>query len=134
MHLSFTRNDKIDDAMRQVKNFAAKYPPENVLPPSTKPTFRETKTALVGGRPLVRMTAANEVPDDNVPPMLLFHDLEHLHHKLLEEGRTVDMGYIGWLCRTYAGNLRFRRIRGQNLNPEKNEESGMIPVAVHPRS
>ncbi|KAF8901074.1 hypothetical protein CPB84DRAFT_1778412 [Gymnopilus junonius] len=101
--------DNINRAMDQLRDFAARYPPNNVTTPSPKHPLQSTRTALVGQRPLVRMTSVTEVPDDHVPPLMTFRDVEVLHHRLIGEGRTKDIGYITWLCKAYEWALRVRR-------------------------
>ncbi|KAF8884462.1 hypothetical protein BD779DRAFT_1612106 [Infundibulicybe gibba] len=74
-----TLNGHLDRAVDHVKAFVAKYPPSSIRKSSPKPNLRSTRTALVGQRPLVRLTSSIEVPDDNVPPLLTFTDVEVLH-------------------------------------------------------
>ena len=95
--------------MSQLRAFAAKYPPNNVRTPPPKPHFRSTRTSLVGQRALVRMTGVTEVPDDNVPPLMTFRDVEILHHRLIDEARVKDIKYVTWLCKAYEYGLRKRR-------------------------
>ena len=106
---SKNRSDETDRAMDHLKAFAAQYPPNDVRTPTPKSILRSTRTALVGSRPLVRMTSETEVPDDHVPPLLMFRDIEVLHHRLTDEGRTKDIGYVTWLCKAYEWALRIRR-------------------------
>ena len=55
------------------------------------------------------MTSAAEVPDDNVPPLLTFRDLELLHHRLIDVGRQKDIKFVTWICKAYEWALRIRR-------------------------
>ena len=103
--------------MAQLRAFAAKYPPKDVRTPPPKPHFRSTRTSLVGQRALVRMTAVTEVPDDKVPPMMTFRDLEILHHRLVDEARVKDIKYVTWLCKSYEYGLRRRRDAAFNSKP-----------------
>lgn len=103
------RSDETDRAMDHLKAFAAQHPPNDVRTPTPKTLLRSTRTSLVGSRPLVRMTCETEVPDDHVPPLLMFRDIEVLHHRLTDEGRTKDIGYVTWLCKSYEWALRVRR-------------------------
>ncbi|KDR78309.1 hypothetical protein GALMADRAFT_119345 [Galerina marginata CBS 339.88] len=105
--LAVTEN--ISQAMTQLRSFAARYPPDDIRTPSPKLPLQSTRTSLVGQRPLVRMTSSAEVPDDNVPPLLTFRDIEVLHHRLIMEERPKDIGYITWLCKAYEWALRVRR-------------------------
>jgi hypothetical protein len=103
------RSDEWDRAMQHLKSFAAQYPPNDVRTPTPKTNLRSTRTSLVGSRPLVRMTSETEVPDDHVPPLMMFRDLSILHHRLMDEGRTKDIKYVTWLCKAYEWALRIRR-------------------------
>ena len=98
--------------MDHLKAFATQYPPNNIRIPPLKTFLHSTRTSLVGSRPLVRMTCETEVPDDHVPPLLMFRDVEMLHHRLMDEGRVKDIGYVTWLCKAYEGALRVRRDAG----------------------
>ena len=95
--------------MQHLKAFAKQYPPNDVRTPTPKTNLRSTRTSLVGLRPLVRMTSESEVPDDHVPPLMMFRDISVLHHRLMDEGRTKDIKYVTWLCRAYEWALRVRR-------------------------
>lgn len=79
--------------------------------PAPRPEFRSTRTNLVGARPLVRMFNVADIPDDIVPPLLSFSELELLHHRLVVAGRAADIRYLKWVCKTYEGELRRRRVR-----------------------
>ncbi|KAF8970692.1 hypothetical protein BDZ97DRAFT_1790526 [Flammula alnicola] len=117
--LAVTEN--IDRSMAQLRAFAAKYPPNAVRTPAPKPAFRSTRTSLVGQRPLVRMTSAAEVPDDYVPPLVTFRDVEILHHRLIDYERTKDIGYVTWVCKAYEWALRVRRDETVKTGIAKNQ-------------
>lgn len=95
--------------MYHLRLFAAHYPPNDARTPTPKSIFRSTRTSLVGSRPLVRMTSETEVPDDHVPPLIMFRDISVLHGRLTDEGRTKDIKYLTWLCKAYEWSLRIRR-------------------------
>jgi hypothetical protein len=99
----------LDQAVDQVKAFAKRYPPSGTRQPAPKLPLRSTRTVLQGPRPLVRMTSTVEVPDDTVPPLLTFTDVEVLHHRLVAAGRKDAIGYIKYICKAYEGALRTRR-------------------------
>ncbi|KAJ2936150.1 hypothetical protein H1R20_g943, partial [Candolleomyces eurysporus] len=123
-----TLNNELDRAMDFVRAFAAKYQPESVRRPPPKPSLRSTRTILGGAsRPLVRMTGATELPDDYVPPVLLFKDLEVLHHRLVAYGRVKDIDYIKWLSKAYEWALRVRRDESTKFVPKADVK---VPVAV----
>jgi hypothetical protein len=117
-----TSNENVTRAMSLLRAFAAKYPPNSVRTPSPKLPFQSTRTSLVGNRPLVRMTSAADMADDNVPPLITFRDVELLHHRLVDEGMEKDIKYITWLCKAYEWALRVRRdeaIKARPINEVK---------------
>ncbi|KAF8331837.1 uncharacterized protein EI90DRAFT_3289113 [Cantharellus anzutake] len=99
-----------DGAMQLLREFAMRYPPSSVLHrPDLRPSSEAARTCLAGPRRLVRLTSDNWIPDDTVPPYLLFDDLETLHHRLLVANRLQDIGYIKWLTTSYQYALKSRR-------------------------
>jgi hypothetical protein len=103
------RSDELDRAMDHLRAFVAQYPPNDVRTPTPKTLLRSTRTSLAGSRPLVRLTSETEVPDDNVPPLMVFRDVSALHVRLVDEGRTKDIKYVTWMCKAYEWSLRIRR-------------------------
>jgi hypothetical protein len=72
--------------------------------------MRSTRVSLgASDRPLVRLTTALDVQDDNVPPLLTFADVEVLHHRLVAAGDRRGLAYVKWVCKAYEGALRKRR-------------------------
>ena len=63
---------------------------------------------LEAPRPLVRLFTPVEVPDDTVPPLLSFPEVEILHHRLVMIGDTANIRYLKWVCMSYAGALKQR--------------------------
>ena len=95
--------------MHHLKAFATRYPPKHIRTPTPKTNLRSTRTALEGSRPLVRMTSETEVPDDHVPPLIVFRDVSVLHLRLTDEGRVEDIKYVTWMCKSYEWALRVRK-------------------------
>ncbi|KAF9450726.1 hypothetical protein P691DRAFT_809562 [Macrolepiota fuliginosa MF-IS2] len=112
-------NDEVDGALQLVQSFVRRYPPSSVRTPSEKPQLRSTRTSLVGARPLVRLTTTVDVPDDGVPPLLTFGDLEVLHHRLVAFEMSEEIGYIKWVAKAYEWMLRVRRDEGFRARPVK---------------
>lgn len=104
-----TLSNELDRAMAHLRAFVSQYPPNVIRKPPTLPAMRSTRTALTGLRPLVRVNSVLEVPDDTIPPLISFSDLEILHHRLLATGKQEALGYIKWVCKAYEGALRARR-------------------------
>jgi hypothetical protein len=131
------RNSNVDRAIALVRTFMSRYPPTALLPsarnPSSahvdapsqdvtnkrtitlfaKPPILSTRTILsnppAAPRPLVRLTSAIGPPDERVPPLLSFADLELLHTRLVEQGRGKEVKFLKWACKAYEGALRTRR-------------------------
>lgn len=72
--------------------------------------MRSTRVSLAAGdRPLVRLTTALDVRDDDVPPLLTFADVEMLHHRLVACSDLRGLACVKWVCKAYEGALRKRR-------------------------
>ncbi|KAJ7209556.1 hypothetical protein GGX14DRAFT_364700, partial [Mycena pura] len=96
--------------------FAQRYPPSLLYERPVKPSFRSTRTALVGAPP--RQThLPNEVLDDRVPPLLAFDDLELLHHRLIAASMRTGIGYIKYISKAYEWALRGRRDATMKAQP-----------------
>ncbi|KAF7307820.1 hypothetical protein MKEN_01142100 [Mycena kentingensis (nom. inval.)] len=104
-------NSLLSRALSQLSAFVRRFPASAVRKPSPRLAFRSTRTVLVGARPLVRLRPQTEVPDDDVPPLLLFDDLELLHHRLAaaEPPREKDIANLKFICKSYEWALRRRR-------------------------
>jgi hypothetical protein len=130
-------NNSVDRAIALVRTFMLRYPPTALLPPVrnpssarvdapsqdatnkrritlfAKPPILSTRTVLSNPsatpRPLVRLTSAIGPPDERVPPLLSFADVELLHARLVEQGRGKEVGFLKWVCKAYEGALRTRR-------------------------
>lgn len=120
-HVAFMRvlvlNGKLERALDHIKAFAARYPPAHLFERTTKASFRSTRTVLDGARPLVRLMTTSEVPDDGVPPLLMFRDLELLHHRLVAASNTPGIAYIKYLSKAYEWALRGRRDAAMKARP-----------------
>ncbi|KAF9562861.1 hypothetical protein CPC08DRAFT_662543 [Agrocybe pediades] len=107
--------EDIDRAMEHLREFGAKYPPEVIKSSAPTSPLYSNKVSLAGERPLVRMTSAAEIPDDYVPPLIVFRDVDVLHHRLLVEERKKDIGFVTWLCKSYEWALRMRRNKAMQV-------------------
>ena len=112
----FDRTGSLDEALACLRAFVARYPSNTVRESSpssvlTKlPGMRSQRVSLVArDRPLVRLTTALDVQDDDVPPLLTFADIEVLHHRLVAAGDLRSLAYVKWVCKAYEGALRKRR-------------------------
>jgi hypothetical protein len=143
-------NSNVDRAIALVHTFMSQYPPIALLPPAhnpssaqvdapsqdvmnkrtitlfAKPPILSTRTVLSNSsavpRPLVRLTSAIGPPDERVPPLLSFADVELLHARLVEQGRGKEVGFLKWACKAYEGALRTRReaVLGARVPVEEN--------------
>ncbi|GJJ09290.1 hypothetical protein Clacol_003512 [Clathrus columnatus] len=102
-------NDCLDEAINLVRDFMKRYPPSFVKEPSPVDPNRSTRVSLYAERPLVRLTERSSVPEDRIPPFLLFQDLELLHHRSVLAKRRDYIDYIKWVANAYAGALRQRQ-------------------------
>ncbi|KAI0369283.1 hypothetical protein BV20DRAFT_968143 [Pilatotrama ljubarskyi] len=105
--LSLTGNTR--EAVHLVRSFVAQYPPDVVKQANPKPELRSTQVTLQAPRPLVRLLTPVEIPDDTVPPLLSFPEVEILHHRLVAVGDTDSIRYLKWVCMAYAGALKRRK-------------------------
>ncbi|KAJ6498181.1 hypothetical protein C8R47DRAFT_1212500 [Mycena vitilis] len=126
-HVAFMRvlvlNGQLQRALDHIKAFEQRYPPSHLYERRRKAGFRSTKTVLVGARPLVRLTAPNEIPDDTVPPLLMFNDLEILHHRLVAASMRSGIAYVKYLCLAYEWGLRSRKNAVMKARVERNEHA-----------
>ncbi|KAF9054155.1 hypothetical protein BJ165DRAFT_1436534 [Panaeolus papilionaceus] len=109
--------DEIDGALAQLRRFAAEYPASALRQPAPKHPSRSSRVSLAAARPLVRFIPPSEVPDDHVPPLVTFRDMEVLHHRLIDEERPQDIKYLTWLCKSYEWALRGRRDAAMKQKP-----------------
>jgi hypothetical protein len=107
--------------MEHLRAFVARYPPTSVREAGSLPDTFSQRTRLVGARPLVRLTSAADLPDDSVPPLLHWTDLEILHHRLVAAGRTDGVRYVKWVCHAYRGSLKMRRDRFLGVEEQPHE-------------
>ena len=100
---------ELDRALGIVRGFAAAYPAVVIREPPAKLEMRTNRIKLIAPHPLVRVFGPAEIPDDFVPPLLSFAELEVLHHRLVYQDRLQDVKYLKWLCKSYEGALSKRR-------------------------
>jgi hypothetical protein len=99
--------------------------------PTPKPALRSTRTVLVGERPLVHMFSSVEVPDDTVPPLLVFDDVELLYHRLAAAGKRKEIGYLTFVCKAYEGALRARKNDTMRAEPKRPEVTPLACSSAH---
>lgn len=82
---------------------------------------------LEAPRPIVRLVSPTEVPDDTVPPLLSFPELEVLHHKLVAKGDRENIGYLKYVCMSYSGALKRRKEATLRAQPAKDGDAASEP-------
>ncbi|KAI0076980.1 hypothetical protein K474DRAFT_1662214 [Panus rudis PR-1116 ss-1] len=106
---------QLDRALSHIRSFVTHYPPPKIRTPTPTipPSLRSPRIVLTApSKPLVRLTTPLEVPDDTVPPLLTFPEVEILHHKMVAKGNMQEgIRYLKWVCKSYEGSLRIRRER-----------------------
>ncbi|KAH7871200.1 uncharacterized protein C8R40DRAFT_1055136, partial [Lentinula edodes] len=151
-----TLTNNTDRALSHLRTFVQKYPASAIRFPQKsstpihsqtttflKPAMRSTRTSLVGARPLVRLTspvsAASAISivspvneqvggsGGQIPPLLMWRDLEVLHHRIIAEKREKDLAYIKWVCKSYEWALRVRRDEAMRagVEVESKQERGV---------
>ncbi|KAI0684051.1 hypothetical protein BC835DRAFT_671397 [Cytidiella melzeri] len=116
---------QLDRAMEHVRAFVQAYPSSAIREAKEKSPLQSTRTSLLGARPLVRLISTVDVPDDTVPPLLTFTELEALHHRLVVTKRVADIKYLKWVCVSYEAALRARRDAAMLGQPPAPQSSKM---------
>lgn len=57
----------------------------------------------------IRMTDPTATPESDIPPVLLWNDMNVVHQRLAREGRWKDIKWLTWVCKSYEVALRRRR-------------------------
>ncbi|KAI5828459.1 hypothetical protein K523DRAFT_307166 [Schizophyllum commune Tattone D] len=122
-HVAYIRtlslSGHIAQAVTQIRQFVERYPASAVRAHDPALASRSTRTVLDGERPLVQNMSKTEVPDDSVPPLLTFKDIEIVHHRLVDLTRSLgpsiraraekDIKYLKYVVKAYEWALRVRR-------------------------
>ncbi|RDX44062.1 hypothetical protein OH76DRAFT_1446274 [Lentinus brumalis] len=123
--LSLTGNTR--EAVQLVRRFVERYPPDTVKRANPKLALRSTRTVLQAPRPVVRLMSPTEIPDDTVPPLLSFPEVEVLHHKLVAKGDKESIGYLKYVCMSYSGALMRRKEATLHAKPVGDEGAASQP-------
>ncbi|KAI0354292.1 hypothetical protein OH77DRAFT_1405482 [Trametes cingulata] len=126
--LSLTGNTR--EAVQLVRSFVERYPPDVVKHANPKPELRSTRVMLQAPRPLVRLLTPVEVPDDTVPPLLSFPEVEILHHRLVAVGDTENIRYLKWVCMSYAGALKRRKEATLRAEPVRQDHGAQSRIGM----
>jgi hypothetical protein len=47
--------------------------------------------------------------ESDIPPHILWGDIDVLHQRLVREGKKGELGWLKWVCKSYEVALRKRR-------------------------
>ncbi|KAL1745339.1 hypothetical protein HDZ31DRAFT_63265 [Schizophyllum fasciatum] len=122
-HVAYIRilalSGHIAQAVTQIRQFVERFPASAVRAHDPSLAARPTRTVLAGERPLVQNMARTDIPDDSVPPLLTFKDVEIVHHRLVDLTRSLgpsiraraekDIKYLKYVLKAYEWALRVRR-------------------------
>lgn len=90
----------VTESLALLDRFHTLFPPSSILQtytPTTRVPFQ------------IRMTDPTSAPESDIPPVMLWPDVDVLHQRLVREGRRKDIGWLTWLCKSYEVNIRKRR-------------------------
>lgn len=92
--------DRPDLALDLLSSFRDRYPAQSILR-----AFRPTPD--LGHK--VRLSSPSTTLEDDVPPHILFHDVDILHQRLVRNGDIKSVGKVKWITVSYESALRKRR-------------------------
>lgn len=92
--------EDLDGALRLLDEFRVTYPAADILR-KYRPNPPSSFT--------VRMTTPSTVAEPDIPPLLLFKDIDVVHQRLVREGDLRNVGKIKWTCMAYEKALEKRR-------------------------
>lgn len=123
--LALSPSTPADESLAQMARFHTLFPPSNVL--STYSPTPETSFKI-------RLTDPTALSESDIPPVLLWPDVDVLHQRLVREGRKKDIGWLTWVCKSYEVALRKRRRwrlkkRGEARPPARS--AGELGGGVH---
>lgn len=97
--LSLSPSTPVDGPISLLNSFHSLYPPSTILDgySATPPTPFQ-----------IRMTDRTSLAESDIPPNILFGDVDVLHQRLVREGRK-ELGWLKWVCKSYEVALRKRR-------------------------
>lgn len=109
------------EALDLTSRFHTLFPPSSVLS-----TY--SPNALTAFK--IRMTDPTIAPESEIPPIMLWRDVDVLHQRLVREGRRKDIGWLTWVCKSYEVALRTRKRWRLKKRGEKGLESAAAVTAI----
>jgi hypothetical protein len=110
----------LDGALGLLEEFRVTYPAADILrdyQPSPPSSFT------------VRMTTPSTVAEPDIPPLLLFKDVDIVHQRLVREGDLRNVGKVKWICMAYEKALEKRRswrLHGAGERRVKTQSAGSV--------
>lgn len=98
--LALSPHTPVAESLSLLARFHKLFPPTTVL---------QTYTANPSTPFQIRMTDPTATPESDIPPVMLWNDLDVVHQRLAREGRRKDIGWLTWVCKSYEVALRKRR-------------------------
>lgn len=98
--LALSPSTPVAESLSLLARFHKLFPPTAVL---------QTYTATPTTPFQIRMTDPTATPESDIPPVMLWNDLDVVHQRLAREGRRKDIGWLTWVCKSYEVALRKRR-------------------------
>ena len=97
--LSLSPSTPIEEPISVLSDFHSLYPPSTIL---------DGYSATPATPFQIRMTDRTRIAESDIPPTILFGDVDVLHQRLVREGRK-ELGWLKWVCKSYEVALRKRR-------------------------
>lgn len=100
--LALSPSTPITDPTTLLASFHSLFPPSSILSTYT-PALSPSR------RFQIRMTERATTPESDIPPHILWNDVDVLHQRLVREGKKQELGWLKWVCKSYEVALRKRR-------------------------
>jgi hypothetical protein len=97
--LSLSPITPVSDAINLLNTFHTIYPPSEILE-----SFEQTPPTPFQ----IRMTDRTRIAESDIPPHILWGDVDVLHQRLVREGKG-EVGWLKWVTKSYEVALRKRR-------------------------
>lgn len=98
--LSLSNATPTKDPMTILRQFHSSHPPTSIL---------DGYTATPSTPFQIRMIDRTRMAESDIPPHILWGDIDVLHQRLVREGRKAELGWLKWVCKSYEVALRKRR-------------------------
>ncbi|KAJ9103223.1 hypothetical protein QFC21_002646 [Naganishia friedmannii] len=97
---AFALIENTSRALQLLGDFRDRFPPDAIISAySPSPRFANK----------IRFNPSQRILEDNIPPHILFHDVERLHHRFVRDGDLQAVGKIKWTTLGYQLALEKRK-------------------------